>query len=151
MKKTPVSKTACKIGTLLIVLLFGALVGSFKRFGGAKTFAEETGKVEIKIFWTNGCPHCAKEKKFLEKLATVDENIVVKGYEVSQNTENLLILRNYGEKFSANISGVPFTVIGETEYLSGFRSDETTGLVIVNKKTLLRISMKLHRNKKIME
>ena len=133
MRKHLVSKTFFKFCALSIILLLNTFVGSFGRLSTAKTFAEEKEKVEIKVFWSYGCTHCSREREFLEKLAIKDNNIVITEYEVSRDMENLLLLRDYGEKFSTDISGVPFTVIGEIDYLSGFRSDETTGLAIVNK------------------
>ncbi len=133
MRKHLVSKTFFKLCALSIILLLNTFVGSFGRLGTAKTFAEEKEKVEVKVFWSYGCPHCTKEKEFLEKLVAANGNIIFKSYEVSQNVENLRLLKRHGEELSADISGVPFTVIGEIDYLSGFRSDETTGLAIVNK------------------
>lgn len=144
MKKILAPKTFYKVSALLTVLLFSAFTGVFGRFSSAETLGEELRKVEVKIFWTNGCSHCAEEKEFLEKLSLEDENVVIKDYEVSRNVNNLRLLEEYGEKLSANISSVPFTVIGETDYVTGFRSDETTGLSIVNKIRKIRGELPLN-------
>lgn len=88
-------------------------------------FAAEN-KVSIYFFWGDGCPHCAKEEIFLKSLAQKYPNIEVKSYEVWHNSENQKILKEIGKKLKINISGVPFTVIGE-KYIVGYIDDSTTG------------------------
>lgn len=91
---------------------------------------EET--VKINFFYGDGCPHCANEEKFLN---TVDdlykERIEIERYEVWRNTDNLKILSEVSKDFGKNYSGVPVTIIGKM-YISGYLSDQTTGVEIKN-------------------
>ncbi|OGV97392.1 hypothetical protein A2W24_03565 [Microgenomates group bacterium RBG_16_45_19] len=80
----------------------------------------------VEFFWAEGCPHCAKEKVFLTELKTKYPDLVIKSYEISQNLVNALLLQQRGRDLNADVSGVPFTIIGD-EYVSGFRDNETTG------------------------
>ncbi len=82
--------------------------------------------VQLDFFWSNGCPHCAKEKVFLDELKDKYPNLTINSYEISQNMGNALLLQSVGQRLNVDVSGVPFTVIGD-EYIVGFGSGETTG------------------------
>lgn len=88
-------------------------------------YAQNT-KVVTEFFWAEGCPHCAKEKIFLNKLQTKYPNLEIKSYEISQNLNNALLLQQRGQDLNADVSGVPFTIIGQM-YISGFGDEATTG------------------------
>lgn len=89
-------------------------------------YADEPKQVTIYFFWGEGCPHCAKEEKFLENLVSRYPEVKVIDYEVWGNKKNRDLMIEYGKKLNADVKGVPFTVIGQ-EYINGFLSDETTG------------------------
>lgn len=82
--------------------------------------------VNIYFFWGDGCPHCAKEKVFLEYLKSKYPQIEVHSYEVWNNADNRRLLTELGQKLNINISGVPFTVVGE-EHFIGWYDDQSTG------------------------
>ena len=83
-------------------------------------------EVNIYFFWGSGCPHCAAEKPFLEKLKSKYPTLQVQSYEIWYNESNRTLLTEAGNKLNTQISGVPFTVIGEQTF-SGYHSDQTTG------------------------
>jgi glutaredoxin len=85
--------------------------------------------VTVYLFWTTGCPHCAHEKEFLDRLARRDQAIKVVALEVSASRENLELLQKVGKSLQADISGVPFTVIGN-QYFIGWQDEPTTGQAI---------------------
>ncbi|MFZ2664263.1 MAG: hypothetical protein WAX66_02790 [Patescibacteria group bacterium] len=87
-------------------------------------FASE--KVNLYFFWGQGCPHCAKEKTFLENLVRRDKDLVLYDYEVYNNIENRSKLQEVAEKLKIDVNGVPFLVIGEKN-LVGYLNDDTTG------------------------
>lgn len=101
----------------------------FVLFGAASVQASD---VQLHFFWSEGCPHCAKEKIFLETLDKKYDEVTVKDYEITYNNEHLKLLQQMGDTLHADVSGVPFTVIGES-YVVGFLSDETTGKEIEEK------------------
>ena len=67
--------------------------------------------VDLYLFWGDGCPHCAKEKQFLNELNDKDINTHL--YEVWNNEDNAYLMervkRAYGEDMTMS---VPFTVVG---------------------------------------
>jgi thiol-disulfide isomerase/thioredoxin len=97
----------------------------FSLFFIFKIFAVEN-TVNIYFFWSETCPHCAKEKIFLNNLKKEIPNIIINNYEVSKNKKNSDLLRTIGEKYNINVTGVPLTIIGK-DYLTGYLNDQTTG------------------------
>ncbi len=106
------------------VFLFATVFVSLFFFGRT-SFAETDNRVTIHFFWGQGCPHCSKEKEFLQELQNKYPQMVIKDYEVSK-PENAELLQEAGEKLNATVPGVPFTVIGE-HYVVGYHNDQTTG------------------------
>lgn len=82
--------------------------------------------VVVQFFWAIGCPHCAKEEVFLNQLQGKYPQLEIKDYEITSNRQNLALLQKTGKELNADISGVPFTVVGK-KYFSGYLSDETSG------------------------
>ncbi len=82
--------------------------------------------VTLHLFWSQGCPHCAKEKEFLTTLTSKYPMLTVHEYEITQDKENAELLSQIGKKLGVTIPGVPFTLIGDKEIV-GYFSDETTG------------------------
>jgi len=80
----------------------------------------------IDFFWANGCPHCAHEKEFLDQLQAKYPQLEINSYDVTANQENVKLFQQKGKELSADISGVPFTVIG-SKYVIGFGTAQTTG------------------------
>jgi len=89
----------------------------------------QNNDINIYFFWGEGCPHCAKEKPFLESLKNKYPDIVVHNFEVWKNAENRQLLINVGKRLNADVSGVPFTVIGE-KYFTGWYDEKSTGAAI---------------------
>jgi thiol-disulfide isomerase/thioredoxin len=107
--------------SLALVVLFSAVKFSF---------AQEK-QVNIYFFWGEGCPHCAREESFLEKLKQKYPEIKIHSFEVSKNNDNRKLLIEIGQKLNTSISGVPFTVVGE-KHFTGWLSETTTGKDIEN-------------------
>jgi len=83
-------------------------------------------KVNVYFFWAEGCPHCANEKPFLESLKQKYSNLEVHSLEVTKSKENADLLARVGRELNADVSGVPFTVVGK-QYFIGWYNEETTG------------------------
>ena len=85
-----------------------------------KVNAEE---VSITFFNGNGCPHCAKEEKFLDTLKKqLGENINIQYYETWDNKENNELLTKVRKTLNNKDEGVPFTVVG-TKYFEGYNDN----------------------------
>ena len=107
---------------LFIILL--SLVSNF-------ALAQSVSEVNVYFFWGEGCPHCAQEKPFLDTLESRYPNITVNSYEIYYNKENRDLLIEVGKKLNTDVSGVPFTVVGD-KYFVGWWNEETTGASIEN-------------------
>ena len=82
--------------------------------------------VNLYFFWGAGCPHCAKEKTFLDSIKNKYPELTIKEYEITNSQTNRNLLQLVGTKLNVEVRGVPFTVIG-TKHIVGYYNDEVTG------------------------
>lgn len=82
--------------------------------------------VDVYVFWREGCPHCEKEIDFLAALAARKPALRVHHFEVVGDRANAALLEAAGSVLRADVSGVPFTVIGDAVFI-GYLNDATTG------------------------
>lgn len=83
---------------------------------------EATNKTTIYLFWGDGCPHCAKEKPFLEDLEKEHDGLEVQMYEVYYDEKNQQMYKNVADIYGTSASGVPGTFIGQ-EYWRGYNEE----------------------------
>ncbi|PJA47465.1 hypothetical protein CO172_01360 [Candidatus Uhrbacteria bacterium CG_4_9_14_3_um_filter_36_7] len=95
----------------------------------AQNILDTEKTVNLYFFWGEGCPHCAKEKPFLDKMEEKYPELKVYDYEIWGNTENRNLMIEFGKKLNANVSGIPFTVVGEY-YAIGWMDEKSTGVQI---------------------
>ena len=83
---------------------------------------EKDGKINVYLFWGDGCPHCENAKNFFNELA-IEYGDYYKfiTYEVWNNTYNNDLLYDVASELGVNVRGVPFILIGE-QYFSGYSS-----------------------------
>ena len=82
--------------------------------------AEE--KVNLYLFYGDGCPHCAKEKELLNNLQKEYDNLEINTYEVWYDEDNNILLDKVKNAFKNDSKYVPFTVIGTKVYV-GFNDN----------------------------
>jgi len=87
------------------------------------------GGTDIYLFWRQGCPHCEREITFLRQLAAETPAIRVHYFDIGSDVANRTLLMRIGELLAADISSVPFTVVGD-EVFAGYLNDASTGEVI---------------------
>ena len=75
----------------------------------------EENLVNLYLFYSNTCPHCEAEMELLDELQEDYNNLKIYKYEISEN-ENSLLLSKVSDMFNINVTGVPFTVIGEKTF-----------------------------------
>lgn len=80
---------------------------------------EAKEKVKLYFFHGDGCPHCAEENEFLEKISNKYENLEIVKYEVWYHENNQKLLEKVKKKMNIESNGVPLTVIGSTS-ISGY-------------------------------
>jgi thiol-disulfide isomerase/thioredoxin len=73
----------------------------------------------IYLFWGNGCPHCAREKEFLNDLLRHYPGATLREFEVWYSAENQQLFERFGEAFRFKPGSVPTTFIGN-RYWVGF-------------------------------
>lgn len=105
----------------LIILGLFFLVFSFSTAQGAEE------PLKVYFFWGLGCPHCAKEKEFLNDLASKFPQIKIERHEIYFNSDNQILLEKVSEALGVRTLAVPLTVIGEKAivgYAEGLTSIE---------------------------
>jgi len=90
-------------------------------------FNNPENKADLYFFWANGCPHCSNEKEFLKELEQKYLSLEIHYLEVTRDEKSVELLKKVGEELDVNISGVPFTIVGE-HYFIGY--NEQTGVAI---------------------
>jgi len=94
--------------------------GAFNRCSKVEDITFEAEKVNIYMFWGNGCPHCKDEFTYLESLMDeYGELFKVYAFEVWYNKNNAKLMNKFAEGMGDPVSSVPYTVIGEKTF-SGY-------------------------------
>lgn len=114
---------------ILVLLLIVLSVGIYFMF-----FNNKKEKINVYLFWGNGCPHCEHAKEFfssIEQEYSKYYNLI--DYEVWYDEENNNLKNKVDSELDANATGVPFIVIGE-EYVNGYSSamDNEIKEIIIN-------------------
>ncbi len=86
----------------------------------------KTESIDIFLFYTKTCPHCAEEKPFLGFLAKEYPQVNVYSYEVG-NRENADIYARVAEKLGFQAGPVPFTLVADASIL-GYGDIDSHGL-----------------------
>ncbi len=84
--------------------------------------SNELTDINIYFFWGDGCPHCEKEKPFLDSLILKYPRVKLVEYEVWFSSENQDIFQQFSETLGFDPQGVPVTIIGD-RYWIGYRED----------------------------
>lgn len=88
-------------------------------------------KLKAYFFYGEGCPHCAKEKPFLDELSLKYPDIEIKSYETWYNKENADLFIKLSEACGQELMGVPTIFIGDKTVI-GFDSVDKKGAEIEN-------------------
>lgn len=81
-------------------------------------------KVNIYLFYGDGCPHCADLEEYLDSQYRKDKDVEVYKYEVWSDTENQKLWEKVQSVMETNAKGVPYFVIGE-EVFQGYSKGST--------------------------
>lgn len=96
-------------------------------------------KINVYVFWGNGCPHCEDLYTFFNNLdAKYKAYFNIYSFEVWDNTENNKFMKEMASKLNEEVSGVPYTIIGNKSY-SGY--NESLG------KTIKKAILEEYKNK----
>ena len=90
-------------------------------------------KLNIYIFWGDGCPHCKHLAEYLgEKQSEIGDKISLYTFEVWKDKNNLAFLKSFGKFLGENPKGVPYIIIGNKTYSGFSETDEETKQEIIN-------------------
>ena len=90
-------------------------------------------KLNIYIFWGDGCPHCKHLAEFLgEKQSEIGDKISLYTFEVWKDKNNLSFLKSFGKFLGENPKGVPYIIIGNKTYSGFSETDEETKQEIID-------------------
>jgi glutaredoxin len=87
----------------------------------------EADVVKMYFFWGNGCPHCEREKAFLDLLKRLHPELEIESYEVWQNRSNAGFFSRMTKSAGIKSTGVPVTFIDNKVFI-GFSDKERTGI-----------------------
>ncbi len=80
--------------------------------------------VNVYFFYSATCPHCAKEKSFIEEVRKeYSNNVVFNEYEVNKESD---LFGKFNAVTGYQLTGVPATFIGD-QFFVGWASDDITG------------------------
>ncbi len=113
-----------RMSRLLKILLITTLI-----FLSDTAVTEAKNKVDIYLFYSKTCPHCEKERLFLNTLKTKYSELAINEYEITTNKQNMDLFVKVGKTLSSNTAYVPFLIIGN-KVITGYLNDETTGAQI---------------------
>ena len=99
-----------KIFFVMIIFMTGL---SFVMASGDSN--KEKNLVNIYLFYSDTCPHCAKEEELLDEIMDKYDNVRLYKYEIGDE-DNSKLLDEVASLYDTTVSGVPFTVIGDKIY-----------------------------------
>ncbi|HBR80423.1 MAG: hypothetical protein UX09_C0032G0010 [Candidatus Uhrbacteria bacterium GW2011_GWE2_45_35] len=105
----------------------------------AITSTTVAASLQTYFFYGDGCPHCAKERIFLEKMINKYPELVFNDFEIYHNQENVLLLQRSAEILGSRADGVPFLIIGDKNFV-GFNDSLSPTEIEEQIKTCLKNS-----------
>ena len=91
-------------------------------------FAKAQDTLDIYLFYGEGCPHCKKEQAHLKIFEEKYKNLSIHKFEVYYNDDNMHLFGIVAKSLHADISGIPFLIIGE-DSIVGFDEALTPGMI----------------------
>ena len=98
---------------IVYILLLGVLLIP----GSVRAGGEDNSKVNVYLFWGNGCPHCHNFLNFINDISPeYAQYFNLVGFEVWENQGNGQVLEMVADFLGENVGGVPFIVIGDKTF-----------------------------------
>ena len=108
---------------VLLLVLMPVTFANAKKTTTTTAAAPTTDKMNMYVFYGNGCPHCADLETYiknnLKKDSRVKDMINVIYYETWYDETNQKFISYVGQALNVEVKGVPFVVIGD-QYFSGY-------------------------------
>lgn len=110
---------------IILISVFSITLDVFAKTKETKeTKATETeekitcdGKVNVYLFWRDGCPFCEAAKTYFSSIEEKYGNCYeLKKYNIYEGQDNANLMEKVGAYFGDDVSGVPYIVIGEKTF-----------------------------------
>lgn len=88
--------------------------------------AQPPERVDVYLFWGDGCPHCEREIDLLKRLEEREPRLRVHYLEVWRNAGNLKAYVAVAKRLALDDPGVPLTLVGDAAMV-GYDADDTSG------------------------
>ena len=86
----------------------------------------DENKVNIYMFWGNGCPHCEEQFKFLTSIENeYGDYFTLNAFEVWYDENNEKLMEQFASNMGDEVSGVPYTIIGNKTFTGFGASSES--------------------------
>jgi glutaredoxin len=115
-------------GTLLAFLLILALTLTGVPAETAPSTADRE-RVSVTLFYTLGCPHCTKARRFLSALAQREPRVRLQSFELTENERIERAFTTLSREHGNDPPGVPMIIAGESVFI-GYGDDTTSGAKI---------------------
>lgn len=123
MKKEEIIKVI--ISALLLIVIMFVYINN-EQYKEKKVLKKQTvenikfekNKINIYMFWGDGCPHCEELAKYLYKLNKVyGKSYNLYTLEVWHNNKNNNLMNQFASTKNEKVSGVPYLVIGNKTFI----------------------------------
>ena len=103
---------------MLATMVGALLLSSASSLASASANDDDSpARVELVLFYGEGCPYCAKERAFLVGLQERQPLLDVIAYEVWHDEENRRLFQQTAAAFGVDARSVPTTFLGETVWI----------------------------------
>ena len=98
-----------------------------------KDIKSSKNKVNIYIFWGDGCPHCKHLAQFFDSnKSELKDKMNLYTFEVWKDSTNLKFMKDFGKFLGETPQGVPYIIIGDKTFSGFAESDKKTKDEIIN-------------------
>jgi len=106
---------------LAALSIFLLLISSSPVFAAEPVFGDDhNGTPKLVLFHLETCPHCHKEREWLETIRSKYPELVIEEYEAS---ENVALFQKYAKEYNTTTSGVPRTFVSEKVFAGFIEGD----------------------------
>lgn len=119
---------------LICLIIYAIPKFSLAMYDESKVLKENTesditynDKINIYLFWGDGCPHCKALAKFLGTLSSKYTNYNLYTFEVWHNNDNVDLMNRMATSFNEKAEGVPYLIIGDKTFI-GYSEDDNSAI-----------------------
>lgn len=98
-----------------------------------KDIKSSKNKVNVYVFWGDGCPHCKNLAQFFDlNKSELKDKMNLYTFEVWKDSTNLKFMKDFGKFLGETPQGVPYMIIGDKTFSGFAESDKKTKDEIIN-------------------